>query len=61
MAGLDVFDPVPIPVDSPIRQLPNVFITPHIAGSGARVWPRLASLMLDELERFFAATRRCTT
>jgi phosphoglycerate dehydrogenase-like enzyme len=54
VAGLDVFDPEPIPVDSPIRQLPNVFITPHIAGSGARVWPRLASLMIDELERFFA-------
>jgi phosphoglycerate dehydrogenase-like enzyme len=54
VAGLDVFDPEPIPVDSPIRQLPNVFITPHIAGSGAAVWPRLASLMIDELERFFA-------
>jgi phosphoglycerate dehydrogenase-like enzyme len=53
VAGLDVFDPEPIPVDSPIRQLPNVFITPHIAGIGARVWPRLASLMLDDLERFF--------
>jgi len=53
VAGLDVFDPEPIPVDSPIRQLPNVFITPHIAGSGARVWPRLASLMIDELQRFF--------
>src|SRR5262249_45432279 len=54
VAGLDVFDPEPIPVDSPIRQLPNVFITPHIAGSGARVWPRLMTLMLDELERFFS-------
>jgi phosphoglycerate dehydrogenase-like enzyme len=53
VAGLDVFDPEPIPVDSPVRQLPNVFITPHIAGNGARVWPRLASLMIDELERFF--------
>jgi phosphoglycerate dehydrogenase-like enzyme len=53
VAGLDVFDPEPIPVDNPIRQLPNVFITPHIAGNGERVWPRLASLMIDELERFF--------
>jgi phosphoglycerate dehydrogenase-like enzyme len=54
VAGLDVFDPEPIPVGSEIRQLPNVFVTPHIAGSGAAVWPRLASLMIDELERFFA-------
>lgn len=54
VAGLDVFDPEPIPVGSPIRQLPNVFITPHIAGSGAAVWPRLVAWMIDELDRFFA-------
>ena len=32
IASLDVFDPEPFPVDSPIRDLPNVFLTPHIAG-----------------------------
>ncbi|MEZ4663510.1 MAG: NAD(P)-dependent oxidoreductase [Caldilineaceae bacterium] len=28
IAGLDVFDPEPIPPDSPILKLPNVFLSP---------------------------------
>jgi D-3-phosphoglycerate dehydrogenase len=30
-AALDVFDPEPIPPDHPIRRLPNVILSPHIA------------------------------
>ena len=30
-AALDVFDPEPIPADHPIRKMPNVILTPHIA------------------------------
>ena len=52
-ASLDVFDPEPIPADSPIRHLPNVFLTPHIAGVTAAGGPRSFRLMVDELERFF--------
>jgi phosphoglycerate dehydrogenase-like enzyme len=52
-AALDVFDPEPVPADSEIRQLPNVFLTPHIAGSNAESRPRFFSLLVDELERFF--------
>jgi D-3-phosphoglycerate dehydrogenase / 2-oxoglutarate reductase len=51
--GLDVFDPEPIPADSPIRGLPNVFLSPHIAGVTAACRPRFFSFMVDELERFF--------
>ena len=51
-AGLDVFDPEPIPVDHPIRQLPNVFLSPHIAGVTASGGPRSFALMVDELDRF---------
>jgi phosphoglycerate dehydrogenase-like enzyme len=29
-AGLDVFDPEPLPADHPIRKLPNTVLTPHI-------------------------------
>jgi len=31
-AGLDVFEREPLPPDSPILQLPNVVVSPHVAG-----------------------------
>ena len=31
-AGLDVFETEPLPVDSPLRKLDNVILTPHTAG-----------------------------
>ena len=31
-AALDATDPEPLPPDSPLRQMPNVIITPHLAG-----------------------------
>ena len=52
--ALDVFDPEPIPAGSAIRTLPNVFLSPHIAGVTAECRPRFFSFMVDELERFFA-------
>jgi len=53
IAGLDVFDPEPVPADSEILHLTNVFLSPHIAGVTAASYPRMFSLMTDELERFF--------
>jgi phosphoglycerate dehydrogenase-like enzyme len=52
--SLDVFDPEPIPAGSPIRDLPNVFLSPHIAGVTAACRPRFLSYMVDEIERFVA-------
>src|SRR5205085_7911251 len=51
--SLDVFDPEPLPVDSPIRDMPNVFLSPHIAGVTAACGPRFFSFVVDELERYF--------
>lgn len=53
-AGIDVFDPEPVPGDHPIKTLPNVFLTPHIASLQQRHAGRFFSIMVDELERFFA-------
>lgn len=53
IAGLDVFDPDPVPAGHPITAMPNVFLTPHIAGVTAKCGERFFTLMVDELERFF--------
>ncbi|GAA3116603.1 phosphoglycerate dehydrogenase-like enzyme [Kribbella aluminosa] len=57
IACLDVFDPEPLPADSPLRAMGNVFLSPHIAGVTAAAEPRFFDLMVDELERVFAGYR----
>jgi phosphoglycerate dehydrogenase-like enzyme len=32
-AGLDVFETEPLPADSPLRSLDNVFLSPHVGGN----------------------------
>ena len=49
-AVLDVTDPDPLPVDAPLRHLPNVALTPHIAGSLGAETHRLADSALDDVE-----------
>ncbi len=52
-AGLDVTDPEPLPVDHPLRAIPNVIITPHVAGrGGGRERHRL--LLSENLRRYAA-------
>ncbi|WP_316745942.1 hydroxyacid dehydrogenase [Streptomyces sp. MK7] len=53
-AVLDVTDPEPLPADSPLYRLPNVFLTPHIAGSLGNELERLGRIVADELEQLAA-------
>jgi phosphoglycerate dehydrogenase-like enzyme len=53
-AILDVTDPEPLPADSPLRSVPNVMVTPHIAGSLGTEIHRLTDHMLAELTRWVA-------
>lgn len=50
-AVLDVTDPEPLPPDSALYELPNVFLTPHLAGSQGNEVQRLGQCVVDELER----------
>ncbi|MEO0515149.1 MAG: hydroxyacid dehydrogenase [Planctomycetota bacterium] len=51
-AVLDVTDPEPPIRESPLWKMPNVVLTPHIAGSVGSECHRMCQLMVDELGRF---------
>lgn len=53
-AVLDVTDPEPLPDDSPLRTLPNVFLTPHLAGSQGTELRRMTEHVVDEIRRWHA-------
>ncbi|MDX2171442.1 MAG: D-2-hydroxyacid dehydrogenase [Deltaproteobacteria bacterium] len=53
-AALDVFDPEPLPADSPFWELENVVITPHVSGYMPQYFDRMLALFEDNLERFLA-------
>jgi phosphoglycerate dehydrogenase-like enzyme len=56
--ALDVTDPQePLLVADPLRALRGAIVTPHIAGSGRPVREGIASVVLDDLERFFSGKR----
>jgi phosphoglycerate dehydrogenase-like enzyme len=50
-AILDVTDPEPLPADSPLLDLPNAFITPHLAGSQGNEVARLGASVVAEAEQ----------
>lgn len=53
-AVLDVTHPEPPGPDSPLYDLPNVLLTPHIAGSVGRECNRQGRYMVEELRRYLA-------
>lgn len=56
-AVIDVTDPeIPEP-GSPLYTLPNVFLTPHVAGAVGQERLRLGQLAIEEVERFVAGEK----
>ena len=51
-AALDVFQHEPLSPDSPLWTLPNVLITPHVAGFLQNHWDAVTALFADNLRRF---------
>lgn len=52
-AFLDVYDTEPLPLDDPLRTLPNAFITPHIAGDTNGMFVRCARIAIERLRHYF--------
>lgn len=53
-AGLDVTDPEPLPLDSPLWDMENVIITAHTAGATPRYWQRALPILEENIARFVA-------
>jgi phosphoglycerate dehydrogenase-like enzyme len=53
-AGLDVYATEPLPPSSPLWRLPQVVMTPHIAGTHPRYMGLAADLFLLNLKRYLA-------
>jgi phosphoglycerate dehydrogenase-like enzyme len=53
-AALDVTDPEPLPAGHPLWTLPNVLITPHVAGAVAGLSRRSLALLHAQLARYAA-------
>lgn len=48
-AALDVFEEEPLPLDSPLRGLPNCLLAPHNANSSPEAWGRVHENTIERL------------
>lgn len=61
-AVLDVFDPEPLPADSPLWRTPNLIITTHSSSDDTDQYtPRTLDLVFSQMERFMAGRRLANT
>jgi phosphoglycerate dehydrogenase-like enzyme len=53
-AALDVTEREPLAADSPLWEMENVLITPHVANASDRLWERQEAILVENLERWFS-------
>jgi phosphoglycerate dehydrogenase-like enzyme len=51
-AGLDVYETEPLPSDHPLWRMPNVILTPHVAGNSPRIAERHLAVLLENVRHF---------
>jgi len=56
-AGLDVFRKRPLPPDSPLWDMPNVVITPHVGGYVAEYEDYVMPIVVENMRHFWAGRR----
>lgn len=52
-AGLDVFEKEPLSANSPLLELENIVLTPHLGGSTEEAQLRVGLMAVDQLTEFF--------
>jgi phosphoglycerate dehydrogenase-like enzyme len=53
-AALDVFEEEPLPTDSPLWDLENVIISPHVSGISPYIHEETLMLFIDNINRYLA-------
>lgn len=56
-AGLDVTDPEPLPADSPLWQMPNVILTPHVSAQSDVDDSVRMTVAVENLRRYVAGEK----
>jgi phosphoglycerate dehydrogenase-like enzyme len=56
-AALDVFPEEPLPASSPLWQMPNIIITPHISGGSPHYTERAITLFSENLLRYLGGLK----
>jgi D-2-hydroxyacid dehydrogenase (NADP+) len=56
-AGLDTFQQEPLPPESPLWDLPDVIITPHMSGSTDDYMNKAAAVFCDNLKHYLSGRR----
>jgi phosphoglycerate dehydrogenase-like enzyme len=55
-AGLDVFEEEPLPESSPLWDMPNAVITPHLGGKSAEGYKNMREIFCENLRRYVKDT-----
>ena len=56
-AALDVYEQEPLPADHPLWTIPNVLLTPHMAGHGPYLNDRRYQIVIDNCRAFLAGKK----
>jgi len=48
-SALDVYQTEPLPLDNPLRNLPNVMLTPHVAGATVQSYRSLMRCVVEDI------------
>jgi len=59
-AGLDVFEVEPLPASSPLRELPNVVLLPHIGSATIRTRLRMAETAAGNIKEYLLGRKPLT-